>query len=235
VGALVVEEKITDSVERRLQQLESEVKGLKEPLEKTLFEVREVLNTLENPFTYISALLRDEGAGALTEALQHASSPNKESKPAAPSNTLEKEDMHSLRGLRDEARQPEVGSPAPPVLGGSGSRIGRFINVVAAVSLMLNLVGREQLLNIINIASWRGLISKQLADDVKEAIELYLRGDLGVQLNNLVTRPSNGVGNTLIVLYILSWLEKDPHDTFILILLTAFERNPAGQNSQRGY
>jgi len=218
----MVEEKITDPVEQKLRQLEDEVKSLKEPLEKTLFEVREILNTLENPFTYITALLREEGQSTL-EQLQS-------------NNQLSREDKSEKREIND--LQQLTSHPSLPSITYSRTtrpKISQFINVVAAVNLMLSLVGRDNLLNIINMASWRGLISKQLAEDVKEAIDLYLRGDLGVQLGNLLPQPTNGIGNTLVVLYILSWLEKDPHDEFILILLTAFERNAHNQNNQRGY
>ena len=234
VGGLMVEERGADHVEKRLRQLEEEVRGLKEPLEKTLLEVREILNTLENPFTYITALLREEGTGVLTEAMQNSSFQNKENKPTS-GNLPEKEHARTQLETWDKEYPLNVELAASSTRRISGTKISRFINVVAAVSLMLNLVGREQLLNIINMASWRGLISKQLADDVKEALELYLRGDLGIQLDSLITRPSSGVGNTLVVLYILSRLENDPNDSFMLILMTAFERSSPNQNGQRRY
>ena len=47
----------TSSLKRRLEELEKEVKMLREPLENTLMDVRELISNLENPFNYISSFI----------------------------------------------------------------------------------------------------------------------------------------------------------------------------------
>jgi len=45
------------SLKKRLEELEEEVRKLKEPLETTLMDVREIISNLENPFNYVANIL----------------------------------------------------------------------------------------------------------------------------------------------------------------------------------
>ncbi|MCD6341644.1 MAG: hypothetical protein J7L83_02170, partial [Thaumarchaeota archaeon] len=45
------------SLRKKFEELEEEVKKLKEPLETTLMDVRELISNLENPFNYATSML----------------------------------------------------------------------------------------------------------------------------------------------------------------------------------
>ena len=213
-----------DHIEKKIKQLEEEIKSLREPLEKTLFDVREVLSTLENPFNYITILLGSEVGSKLSQ-LQNADKLTDGSKNQnnLSYNRVTEEVVTSVENNKQYVNFREVKGEAS-----NGRRdLVRFINIVATVSIMLELVGKDNLLNLVNMVAWKGLISKELADSIKEAVELYLRGELGTRFDPSQT-INNTVGNTLVVLYLLSKLAKEDNDPLMVILVTAFDKNRRG-------
>ena len=50
------------SLRRKFEELEEEVKRLREPLESTLMDVRELISNLENPFNYATSVLNLDGS-----------------------------------------------------------------------------------------------------------------------------------------------------------------------------
>ncbi|MEM3952549.1 MAG: hypothetical protein QXP74_03980 [Nitrososphaerota archaeon] len=46
-----------DALEKRIKELEEEVKKMKEPIESTLMDIRQLISELENPFNYIAKLI----------------------------------------------------------------------------------------------------------------------------------------------------------------------------------
>ena len=210
-----------DPLEKKLRQLEEEVKSLREPLEKTLLDVREILGTLENPFTYVSALL---GSNIPELKAQQNKKPDVE-------QHKEEEAHQQIEPLK----QHHYERPAPIQRRTEGRSLGRFLNIMAATNLMIGLVGREQVLNIVNMMAWKGLLPKDIADDVKEALELSARSDFGIQYESLAPK-SYGLGNVLVVLYLLSKVAHEEDDPLLLLLLTAFDRlhGLSGQSNIHG-
>jgi len=209
-------------MEKKIKQLEEAVKSLREPLEKTLLDVRETIGNIENPFAYVSALLGQKAEGRRTDDSQNAS----------PLGPAPRETSTPARGQVPAFSQhpiPETYAPRAPT-----TELSRFLNVIAAANLMMTLVGKEQVLEMVNMLGWKGVITKELADDVKEALEISSKTDLGFHMET-VPPQAPGTGSMLVVLYLLSKIAKDDNDPMMLLLFMAFERGQimAGLHGRR--
>ncbi|MDW8084390.1 MAG: hypothetical protein RMI49_04235 [Candidatus Caldarchaeum sp.] len=183
--------------ERRIRQLEEEIKKIREPLEKTLLDIREMINTAENPFLFLTkSIANDE------------SNPNKSYAEKSGSNTPAVEEQQ--RSIS------QIDIPALPKAPSEG--LESFISTLAAVDLMVLIVGREYLTNLANMLAWKNLIPKSLLDGIKEALEFLASVDRGKVEQ---VRESPSFNDILIVLYMLSLLVKDRKNPLTFLLLTS--------------
>ena len=180
-----------------MKQLEEEFKKLKDPLEKTLLDVRGLINSVENPFNLIfSDASYSEGKNVTQrrEAFREAGGQNDARA------RLEREDRSF----------------------GSYGSLNRFVNVLTAVNLMILLVGREQLQSLINLLTWKNLLDKELAEIIREAMAFLTSPELGLKPLSPQRNPP-AITDIITVMYLISKIARDSDDSFITVLLFAYE------------
>ncbi|MCS7110248.1 MAG: hypothetical protein NZ956_02105 [Candidatus Caldarchaeum sp.] len=184
--------------ERRIKQLEEEIKRIREPLEKTLLDIREMINTAENPFIFLTKSVAPEN-------------PVQE-KPVADEKAAEPAVAQSQKPVANFAEIPAISKP-------SQEELDSFISILAAVDLMVLIVGREYLTNLANMLAWKNLIPKSLLDGIKEALEFLSTVDKNNRVEQVRESPS--FNDILIVLYMFSLLVKDRKNPLTFLLLTS--------------
>ncbi|MEM4494972.1 MAG: hypothetical protein QXE96_04140 [Candidatus Caldarchaeum sp.] len=185
--------------DKRIKKLEEEIRRIREPLEKTLLEIREMMNMAENPFIYLKG-------GDLGEVSSEEVRPKQSADKHAVENNLaihEKAADKELHGLRQ---------------GFNG--LDSFITTLAAVDLMVVIVGRENLVNLVNMLAWRNLIPRTLLEGIKEALEFISTLEKDTRIEQAPTHPP-GFNDLLIVLYMLSLLVKDRENPITFLLLSS--------------
>ncbi|MEM1964861.1 MAG: hypothetical protein QW614_01510 [Candidatus Caldarchaeum sp.] len=190
--------------DRKLKTLEDEIRRIREPLERTLLDIREMINSTENPFNLLAqSLLQDENWALGKKAPSHGDEEVK-----APLEPVTSKKQPANFGKSDEKVQFEAES------------LKSFIDVLAAVDLMVLIVGKEYLLNLINRLAWKGLISKKLLESIKEAVD-FLSSMETVSKLDRVAEGQPTFSDILTVLYILSLLGKEDDSSLTFLLLTS--------------
>ncbi|MCS6784715.1 MAG: hypothetical protein RMI43_04445 [Candidatus Caldarchaeum sp.] len=184
--------------ERRIKQLEEEIKRIREPLEKTLLDIREMINTAENPFIFLTKSVTSE-------------KPTME-KPVSNEKAAEPPVVQAQKPVADFTEIPAVSNMGQ-------DELDSFISILAAVDLMVLIVGREYLTNLANMLAWKNLIPKSLLDGIKEALEFLSTVDKNNRVEQVRESPS--FNDILIVLYMFSLLVKDRKNPLTFLLLTS--------------
>jgi len=153
------------SLRKRLEELEEEVRKLKEPLETTLMDVREIISNLENPFNYVAGILE-------LDKLKRGEKDVREVEERVRREVGRQEDERVLQKIGHE-RAPtrrRIG-PAP-----SGqSEASSLLASLACACVLLRLLGSENTLRFL-----RSRIAKQLAppdvlEGLSDAVDFLLR------------------------------------------------------------
>lgn len=182
--------------ERKIRQLEEEIRKIREPLERTLLDIREMINMAENPFIHLT---------------QSFAVDDKEPEKIPFQTPVPEKDSGVKRVLSNH----EASITPKHVANGLDS----FISVLAAVDLMVLIVGREYLLSLANMLAWKNLIPKNLLDAIKEALEFLSSLDRGNKVEQVRESPS--FNDILIVLYMISLLVKDRENPLTFLMLTS--------------
>jgi hypothetical protein len=205
-----------DDIEKRVKILEEEIQKMKEPLEKTLMDVRGLINELENPFEYVTKLI-----GTL---------PVKELKP---NNEVGKAEQNLHRQtIQTECAVEGMGQSRAPV-GRCNLGVTKFLNVLALTSLMVKLIGHERLLSMLSSTSWRSLIPSDTIIQIIESLEILKRFEEEVQNPN--SQKTLMIEDGLISAYLLNKLaEGDDDPLFILLLLIINKLQPDNVTQRKG-
>ncbi|MCS7135796.1 MAG: hypothetical protein RMJ14_04400 [Nitrososphaerota archaeon] len=180
--------------------LEEEVQKMKEPLERTLMDVRGLINELENPFEYITKLI--------------GTFPVKELKPI---NEAIKNEQNLHQQLQTERSVERVAQPYTST-GRCSFGVTKFLNVLALTSLMVKLIGHERLLSMLSSTSWRSLIPPDIIVQIIESLEILKKFEGETHSTN--SQKTLMIEDGLISAYLLNKLvEGDDDPLFILLLL----------------
>jgi hypothetical protein len=205
-----------DDIEKRVKILEEEIQKMKEPLEKTLMDVRGLINELENPFEYVTKLI-----GTL---------PVKELKP---NNEVGKAEQNLHRQtIQTECAVEGMGQSRAPA-GRCNLGVTKFLNVLALTSLMVKLIGHERLLSMLSSTSWRSLIPSDTIIQIIESLEILKRFEEEAQNPN--SQKTLMIEDGLISAYLLNKLaEGDDDPLFILLLLIINKLQPDNVTQRKG-
>ncbi|MEM0090359.1 MAG: hypothetical protein QXF84_03315 [Nitrososphaerota archaeon] len=190
-----------DDVEKRIKVLEEEIQKMKEPLEKTLMDIRGLINGLENPFEYITKLI--------------GTFPVKELKLSDGTSKAE-QNLHQQQPYAERIIEEKT----KPYTSAGRYNLGatRFLNVLALTSLMVRFIGHERLLSMLSSASWRSLIPSDTIVQIIESLDMLKKFENEVQ--NQYPQSTLTVEDGLISAYLLNKLaEGDDDPLFILLLL----------------
>ncbi|MEM0204836.1 MAG: hypothetical protein QXM57_03525 [Nitrososphaerota archaeon] len=190
-----------DDVEKRIKVLEEEIQKMKEPLEKTLMDIRGLINELENPFEYITKLI--------------GTFPVKELKLSDGTSKAE-QNLHQQQPYAERIIEEKT----KPYTSAGRYNLGatRFLNVLALTSLMVRFIGHERLLSMLSSASWRSLIPSDTIVQIIESLDMLKKFENEVQ--NQYPQSTLTVEDGLISAYLLNKLaEGDDDPLFILLLL----------------
>ena len=142
-------------LKKKFEELEEEVRKLREPLESTLMDVRELVSNLENPFNYATSILGTDG---LRKGSANSAEVERAEEPA-----LEEPVRDLEEHVTDESFQPHPGR----------RREGRRnLSVLLCAYLLLKVLGREKALNFLNSRSARKFAPIDLLELLNDSIEL---------------------------------------------------------------
>ncbi|MEM4560153.1 MAG: hypothetical protein QXS57_01855 [Candidatus Caldarchaeum sp.] len=190
--------------DKRLKSIEEEIKRIREPLERTLLDIREMLNSAENPFNVL--------AQAVRSAETHVEQIKPERSAGRPADgeqySLPQQEVVVQGGERASFRDDYSDS------------LSYFIQVLTAVDLMTVVVGKDYLLRLINMLAWKKLISKDLVEVVKEALEFLSSIESSPRMNP-VHEAQPSITDVLIVLYLIYLLSKNDEAPLTFLLLSS--------------
>ena len=135
-------------LKRKFEELEEEVRKLREPLESTLMDVRELISNLENPFNYATNLL---GLGERS----------------AEAGRVEEGDRRRPEDSDEEAEVIPTSIDRPP-----SSWKHRNLSALLCSYLLLKILGREEALSFLDSRHARRLAPINLIELLIDSIEL---------------------------------------------------------------
>lgn len=204
------------NLERRLKELEEEVKKLKEPLESTLMDVRELISNLENPFNYVANLMDLE---KLKEELKEASSKAKV-KPG-----LKESSSHHgppLSPTTAKVAEPYIQSETDNNGFNPTSRLNSekrsFLGVLACACILLKLLGRENTLRFLGSRLVRQLAPGEVIDRLSDAVDFLLKHAEPHSLY-LPDRAPLTYESLLAAAYVVSMMAVNPGDDRLFVTL----------------
>lgn len=217
-----VDKKKELELERRIKMLEEEIQKMKEPLEKTLMDIRNLINDLENPFVYLTKLIGEIPEVRL-KSEEKSQIPKVEQK--AKAQELKSSTSHEV-AKHNELPSRYISNYC------IDNNLVRFLNVLAFTSVMSKLLGRENLLSMVNSAAWRAIIPSDVAVQIAEAIDMLKRLENDVCQHAILKKVS--VEDGLVTMYLLSKLISGNDDPLFLLLLLFLNRLDVNQSWKLG-
>ena len=142
-------------LKKKFEELEEEVRKLREPLESTLMDVRELVSNLENPFNYATNIL---GIDELRKESAESAEVEK-----AEEVVLEEPVKNLEEHMADEKFQAHSGKHKEG---------RRNLSVLLCAYLLLKILGREKALSFLNSRSARRFAPIDLLELLNDSIEL---------------------------------------------------------------
>jgi len=202
-------------LERRLKELEEEVKKLKEPLESTLMDVRELISNLENPFNYVANLMDLE---KLKEELKEASAAK--NKPGLKESSTHHGPSSSPASMSAGVSHPQSetsNNNLEPVSKLDLEKRG-FLGVLACACILLKLLGRENTLRFLGSRLVRQLAPSEVIDRLSDAVDFLLKH---AEPHNLYLpdHASLTYESLLAAAYVVSMMAVNPGDDRLFVTL----------------
>jgi len=187
------------SLRKKFEELEEEVKKLKEPLETTLMDVRELISNLENPFNYATNILSAE--------------------------ELQKQSGEIEKGFEQKAGEEDLvrgeGELAPrkqPVVLLPEDVRGKSLATITCAYLLLKLLGKEYAVGFLNSRAARKFAPPRVLESLTDAIELILSLD-GLDRFNVAKVGKPDEEFTVAAAYLLNLLSSGADEKFFIILI----------------
>ncbi len=87
---------------------------------------------------------------------------------------------------------------------------------------MIMLVGKDQVQSLVNLLTWKNLLSKDLSENIREALAFLTSPELGLKYEQ-TARGTPSITDVIVVLYLISRIAKDSDDPLIMLLLFSYE------------
>lgn len=187
-------------LKKKFEEIEEEIRRLREPLESTLMDVRELVSNLENPFNYATRVLSLDAGKDDDEAGVKGIEPIA-SEERAPANA------HSIF--------PELRAP------------GRHnLSVLLCSYLLLKVLGRERALSFLNSRFARKIAPISLLEALNDSVELLSSYE---SVNELVSGQIFKEDLMLLAAYLVHALAANADERFftsLCLMLKLLENNP---------
>ncbi|MEM4006323.1 MAG: hypothetical protein QXT92_01505 [Nitrososphaerota archaeon] len=178
-----------DALEKRIKELEEEVKKMKEPIESTLMDIRQLISELENPFNYIAKLIDLDKIPAEKIAV------NKEQT----GNILQRD--HEWKSRDNEYREVMVREPRESYKEikktGQGYLVEpHLLNYLSCACILVKLLGHEYTVRFLNSRIVNKIAPRDVLDSLLDAVEflskylgsqMYLQSNVKLSLDSIIT------------------------------------------------
>jgi len=205
------------SLRKKFEELEEEVRKLKEPLESTLMDVRELVANLENPFNYASSIL----GNLEKENNGEKSLKREEEKKLEKAESLGERFTH--RSDRVEPAEEESLESFPRVTGSIGRRLASQPNSLAVIGcayMLVRLLGLNTAVKFLNSRAARKFASPELLDLLLDAVEFIVGLSMFGEKHGGRGRKSSEE-LMLTAAYLLSMLSSGADEKFFTSLILA--------------
>lgn len=190
-------------LEKRLRELEEEVRKMKEPLETTLMDVRQLISNLENPFNYITKII-DLDRIPSKQVTQEVEDVKK---------TKKIESLHeSIEDFNHVSREDAWAG-----LGEIHRDQVNLLNILACGSILIKLLGQDHVIKFLNSKIVNQLAPRKLIYSLMDAVDFLLKysgGELYIQSPSQISLDS-----IVAAAYIVSLLASSKVDDRFFILL----------------
>lgn len=206
-----------DALEKRIRELEEEVKKMKEPIESTLMDIRQLISELENPFNYIAKLIdldkipverftvnREQTEKNLQRDLEQRA------RDYEYSGERMKEPRETYREMRriDHVRLGE----------------NHLLNYLSCACMLIKLLGHEYTVRFLNSRIVSRIAPRDVVDSLLDAVEFlskYLGSQIYLQANVKLSPDS-----VIVAAYIISLLAtKNIDDRLLILLMLGFKES----------
>jgi len=150
------------SLKKRLEELEEEVRKLKEPLETTLMDVREIISNLENPFNYVANILELDKLRRSEEDIRD----------------VKKRVTREIERPEDERAPPKVDygqAPTKQRISLAPSGMSDLLASLACACVLLRLLGSENTLRFLRSRIVKQLAPPDVLERLSDAVDFLLR------------------------------------------------------------
>jgi hypothetical protein len=206
-------------LEKRLRELEEEVRKMKEPLETTLMDIRQLISDLENPFNYIAKIvdldkLQTKQVPKETGGIKKTSRIDSIREPTEDFEEISREDT----GQRFEEPQR--------------SQLN-LLNILACGSILVKLLGRDHVVQFLNSRIVNQLAPRRLVYSLIDAVDFLLKyseGELYIQSQSQISLDS-----IVAAAYIVSLLANNKvDDRFFILLMFGLKEPPIEFKNRKG-
>ena len=196
-----------DELKSKLEKIEKEFNQLKEPLKKTLTDIRTIISELENPFNYLRAILGEVPVSSIEEKLIPLEKQEKEE------GVLEKKESEEVEEKKKEVLRisEEIKEKVPQ------DKRRHIAVIVSAWYLVRIFGGVKNALQHIDYYEKCGWVSPATSREVKDAIRLF-EGEIETEYSRA------GITEQITAIYLLNKLATDYLDSVFLILLLSVIR-----------
>ncbi|MEM1583824.1 MAG: hypothetical protein QXF28_02710 [Nitrososphaerota archaeon] len=204
-------------LEKRLRELEDEVRRMKGPLETTLMDVRQLISELENPFNYVAKII-DLEKFQPRQASQEVENVKKSSKKEVFQEPLQDFEDVGRESIGSRFEEPHLGQV-------------NLLNVLACGSILIKLLGPEHVLKFLNSRIAGQLVPRRLIYSLIDVVDFLLKYSGG---EVYVRSPSRlSLDSTVAAAYIISLLANNRVDDRFFILLMFGLKEPLGEFKSR--
>lgn len=210
-----------DELARKVEEIEREIKNIKQPLVGTLTDLRKLMADIENPFNYLVKCMEAGKLGQLPNGLKRVNKGEVKEKITKEVKKVSKE--------VDREKVPEI--PQSMVSFASAflpkdvkhslvdtTQWQLQLNVLVATEFLLQLFGRQGLRRVVAEYVKDNWISQDIARVVEDAIDkLSIKQEIPEQTNA-------GLEENLLALYVLYRLSTEPLDPLLPVLLILLKR-----------
>lgn len=202
------------SLKRKFEELEEEVKRLREPLESTLMDVRELVSSLENPFNYATSMLSLGEPGGKAGSRERRGDASEADEAAS----------------RDLGQELSGDLPRPDL--GKHPSGGRNLPILLCAYLLLKILGRERALSFLGSRYARRLAPITLLELLNDSIELLSCYE-SVDKFPAENRPAFKEDLMFTAMYLVHSLASGADERFFTSLTLAIKMLEAGLGSGR--
>lgn len=208
----------------RLDKMEKDIKGIKQPIEQTLVDLRLLLGELENPFNYIQKFLPDAAAKPITQ--NNAIDDDEPKQQETFSNTTRRQKEPKVDLLEDiPIPQPVVEPQGIERLAeeASGNDWLEYVNTMLCANILMNIFGSDALEDIMKSYLRKNWITQEVMQWIEDAVDTLMKSNNGLDLN--IGLKDVTIEDHFVAIYLLGRLAKNRSDPIFQILSRLISRS----------